>query len=292
MTPISDNEIELSIALLSTFCININEYEVEADEAGGSKYIYEDIYMNAKVIYYPEKEHAIEIVFGADTIACVNVDKADFLLAQEEYIEEQLSNFTEDWYKENKYYWSIISEDGFAFDYIELEDDIEIFLLNALEFNNKEYEIDYENFGYIYEFTSADGNIYLVYYPSDCSIELRYSDGESNFYNLISEEDYLAKIELQEEYNNSLDNSNNNTVTYSDAEIYQAAYRFIGEALQDTTYSNYYWEYVRDSGISSYIGGGYTATLYMYSEELHSYKYLRVNMGVGPQGLYFISGGM
>lgn len=291
---ISDYEVEISIVRDRVYCINTNEYEIEYDEIAGHKYIYKDIYSDyTQIIYYPESNHNIEVINEYATMLCVNISESEYLSAKQEYVLEQLSGFTEDWYKASEYFWSYSINDGFKIDYFEWENDAEVFCINALDFSSNEYEIDYDNYCYVYEYAGMDDSIYLSYYPNDCTIEILGGDG-IELYWPVSEETYFANIEaISTEHNTaSTGNDLNNNKEYTDAEIYEAARYFISEAIQDTTYSKYSWEIKNTVSVSPYIGGGYTATFYIYSSELCSYKYLRVNIGVGANGFYFISGGM
>ncbi|MBQ6844412.1 MAG: hypothetical protein IJO60_07250 [Agathobacter sp.] len=275
------NKVEIEILGDYVFQFVANEYEVN-----GSKYTYKDNDMNATITYSPEDNHNIEIVLESETLSFENIAEGEYIATWQNYVEENL-DFTEDWYKEYKYWWSLVDDEGFALDYIELEDGEEFFFINALQFNKSDYELDYENYAYVYESTSEDGSVYLHYYPNDNFIEIKSSEDEISYYDLISEDEYLTNTEVPTE-NNATDNKR----TYSDAELYQFAYSCIGEALANSLYSDYYWEFVREAGISNYTGGGYTVTFYMYSPEMKSYKYLRIHIGVWANGLYYISAGM
>ena len=78
---------------------------------------------------------------------------------------------------------------------------------------------------------------------------------------------------------------------FSDEYILSVGRQYINRAIADSAYSDYYWEYVKDVSVTKTIFG-YTATYYVYCEERHTYKYVRVNMGVSGDTLYYANGGM
>ena len=288
---VSSTEVELDVHGDYVFRFLVNNYEVD-----DSKYIYKDDYWNALIIYSPEDNHSIEIILDNESLYFKQFTEEEFNSAQIDY--EKKLEFSDEWYRDSVYAWSFFDGDGFAIDWIEI-DGIESFWVNELQFISNEYEFDNECYGYIYESTYTDCTVHLAYYPSENIIELIYDDIATYSYDIVSEDEYITYSEESSDDNTDTDDGGNNDVTYedskemsySDAEIYQAAYYFIDLAIADSLYANYYWEFVREAGVSPYVGGGYTAKFYMYSQELHSYKYLRINIGVGPQGFYYLSSG-
>lgn len=194
---------------------------------------------------------------------------------------DAVSEPANDWYKQYMYFMG--DENKLELCYLDgdivqvIVDDVYLF-----DFDANNYIID-EFDGYVYkdEINEAE----LTYYPEDNSI-IVINDDKSSFYCAVDEDTYYA---VSEDNNYVEGNSTNN---FTDEEIYQAASYYMWDAIQNSAYAGYDWEYVKNVSVSPYIGGGYTATFYIHSNTLHAYKYLRVNIGVGPSGFYYIGGGM
>ncbi len=78
---------------------------------------------------------------------------------------------------------------------------------------------------------------------------------------------------------------------FTDEYILSVGRQYISRAINDSTYSQYAWEYIKDYGVTK-TALGYTATYYVYFEERHTYKNVRVNMGVSGDTLYYANGGV
>lgn len=78
---------------------------------------------------------------------------------------------------------------------------------------------------------------------------------------------------------------------FTDEYILSVGRQYISRAIDESTYSEYHWEYIKDYGVTKTVLG-YTATYYVYFEERHTYKYVRVNMGVSGDELYYANGGV
>lgn len=225
-----------------------------------------------------------------------NFSEEEIISAQIDVIEGE-TGFSEEWYKDNMCAWSLFDGDGFAIDWEEY-DGFTYFWVNELQFPANEYEVNCEEHKYVYESTNTDITVHLTYYPEENMVELLYGDYGVYYYDFVSEDEYIAYCEENSENNTTADDSDNDEVTYdsnnelsySDAEIYQAAYYYLDKAIADSIYSHYSWELVGEAGVSPYICG-YTARFRMYSEELHSYQYLRINLGVDPMGFHYVSAG-
>ena len=192
------------------------------------------------------------------------------------------TEFTNEWYKEYKYFESNDYEKKIELSYLD-DGTIEVIIdsISAFSCHRDEYEMD-SNSGYIY--TDYFGQGQMIYYPDHRhSINVTYNN-ESKLYYPISETMFL------DETNAAEDNTMNNM--FSDTEVFNAARYYIYDAIMDTTYANYDWTYVKDVSVMTDVTG-YTATFYIYSSSLKSYKYLRVHMGIDANGqLYFVNGGM
>lgn len=182
-------------------------------------------------------------------------------------------DFEEDWYK---IYSCFESDSKDILKIADSDDGLTHVTVNGHEYfacDNSKYKKDEEG-AYVYD--DVWDNLQLKYYPIDGNYIVMVVYGEETCYYPVDDcADYIEIIPSIDEPQKAL---------ISDAEIYAAGRMFMSQALADTTYSNYHWEYVSDAGITPYLGSGYTATFRVYCESLKSYKYLRVHMFLDSQG--------
>ena len=99
----------------------------------------------------------------------------------------------------------------------------------------------------------------------------------------------LDCIEPKENFDDTINSTNND---FTSEEIIQYGYEYLNKAIMDTSLFGYYVELVRaEEGMKTPLG--YTATFYVYVPDMHSYKYIRVNMvSNGKGGLNFSNGSL
>lgn len=175
----SDTMLQLNIYNVGSYNVGISGYKIEKDSEYGNVYIYYDMESYELVKYYPQLNHTIIVEAISGDITCTNISEAEYLEAERNYAESQLEGFEEDWYK-GKY----IGNNN-SITYKEITDSADVFTLRVdpnfdyirekvvVGFVSDEYEIDYDNYCYVYKTTNSDGIIiYLEYYPKDNKIRV------------------------------------------------------------------------------------------------------------------------
>ena len=220
----SDTIFQINIADIGSFNVDFSKYRIEEDSEYGNVYVYYDVDSYILVKYYPQLNNTIIIEDPSGDIVCTNISEAEYLEAERNYANSQLEGFEADWYKD-KYLSTdtfeglrdfYLRNDYLTFDgggcrqikYNQITNTSDIFILEVdpvfaymsenvvVEFFSDEYEIDYENYGYIYETTYSNVIVYLEYFPKDNKIKV-YDEYESmggavtskKTYWLISEEE-------------------------------------------------------------------------------------------------------
>ena len=195
----SDTMLQLNIYNVGSYTVGISGYKIENDSEYGDIYIYYDMESYELVKYYPQLNHTIIIEAVSGNITCTNVSEAEYLEAERKYAESQLEGFEEDWYK-NKY----IGNNN-SITYKKITETADIFTLRVdpifdyifdkveVGFVSDEYEIDYDNYCYVYKTTNRDGIlIYLEYFPKENKIRV-YDEYESIGGSAVKAKNYYLK---------------------------------------------------------------------------------------------------
>lgn len=225
----SDTILQIDIADVGHFNVRLSKYKIENNNEYGKVYVYYDIDSYALVKYYPHFDNTIIIESETGEIVCTNISESEYLEAERNFANSQLEGFDEIWYKDkylsyDTYEWNrdFLIRNDYTFDkdkielafreirYKQITDNSSVFTLQidpvfdtmsekvTVDFFSDEYEINYDNYSYVYKSTNLDLIVYLEYFPKDNKVTV-YDEYDSIGGGVITKKTYylLTKEDIE-----------------------------------------------------------------------------------------------